>query len=357
MSLYICTPINTWSVGQGVKTPPFHGGITGSIPVRSTKAKERSKAFPFFIMSKLQRVKNIAKQLHLSLKLLVTNDPLRLAGSTAFFASFALPFILIILVQVLSLIFNRRNISHDLFVRISSVLGTESMQQLVVTIRGFRGLVSSWWAITAGSIFMLFVATTLFRVIKNSFNQLWMIRVKPERKLSISMASRFKSLLLILFTGLLFVTGGVLESMQTLFGHYINELIPGAAILFNGILSFVLSISITTLWFAMLLHYIPDGRPNWRVTFAGGLLTSLLFALGKFILKRLLIDSNIDQIFGPAGAFVLLLLFVFYAAIILYYGAAFTLVWGQYCNSPIKPLPHAVFYAYTDVEEDTTSTN
>jgi membrane protein len=131
--------------------------------------------------------KDIFIQLGLSLKLLLSNDPLRLAGATAFFATFALPFILIILVQVLSLIFNRREISHEIFVRMSSILGEESMQGVVVTIRGFRGLVESWWAITAGSLFMIFVATTLFRVIRNSFNQLWMIRIDPEQEFKLSL--------------------------------------------------------------------------------------------------------------------------------------------------------------------------
>jgi membrane protein len=292
------------------------------------------------------RVKNLFGQLGISLQLLVSNDPLRLAGATAFFATFALPFILIILVQVLSLIFNRREISHELFVRMSSILGEAGMQQVVVTIRGFRGLVSSWWAITAGSLFMVFVATTLFRVIKNSFNQLWMIRVDPEQQFRISMWSRLKSLLLILFTGLLFVAGVVLEALQVLFGKYINEMIHGSGIFFNGILSFLISILITTLWFAVLFHFIPDGRSKWKVSFSGALLTSLLFAFGKFVLKRLLVDSNIDQVFGRSGAFVLVLLFVFYAAMILYYGAAFTKVWGIYIKQPIKPMPHAEFYTY-----------
>lgn len=292
------------------------------------------------------RVKNLFQQLGISLQLLVSNDPLRLAGATAFFATFALPFILMILVQVLSLIFNRREISHELFVRMSSILGEASMQQVVITIRGFRGLVSSWWAIAAGSLFILFVATTLFRVIKNSFNQLWMIRVDPEQQFRVSVKGRFKSLLLILFTGLLFVTGVVLEALQVLFGKYIDEMVHGSGIFFNGILSFLISISITALWFAVLFHFIPDGRSKWKVSFAGGLLTSLLFAFGKFVLKRLLVDSNIDQVFGRSGAFVLVLLFVFYSSMILYYGAAFTKIWGIYIKQPIKPMPHAEFYTY-----------
>jgi membrane protein len=300
-----------------------------------------------------KRVKNFFKQLGLSLKLLVANDPLRLAGATAFFATFALPFILIILVQVLSLLFNRREISEQLYNRMSSILGDKSMQQIVVTIRGFRGLVSSWWAVTGGFLFMLFVATTLFRVIRNSFNQLWMIRVDRQQKLRMSLTARLQSVALILFTGLLFLTGIVLESMQVLFGRYINEVIPGSGLLFNGILSFLISISITAMWFAVLLHYIPAGRPKWKVTFAGAFLTSLLFALGKFVLKRLLIDSNIDEIFGRSGSFVLVLLFVFYSAMILYYGAAFTKVWGIYVKDPIVPLPHAEFYTHRKVKYGT----
>jgi membrane protein len=297
-------------------------------------------------------IKHIPKQFSLAAKLLISNDPLRLAGATAFFATFALPFILIILVQVLSLIFNRREISRELFVRMSAILGRPGMEQLVITIRGFRGLVNDWLDILAGSLFMIFVATTLFRVIKNSMNQLWMIRLRAEKKFRISMVGRLRSLILILFTGVLFVSGGLLESLQLLFGKNINELLPGTGIILTGFLSFLISVMITTIWFAVLLHFIPDGRPHWKVSVSGALLTSLLFALGKFVLKILLVDSNIDQVFGASGSFVLVLLFVFYSSIILYYGAAFTKVWGEYLNLPIQLAPHAAFYTLEDVNSE-----
>lgn len=299
-------------------------------------------------MNLIKRIPQVFQQLKLALQLLVNNDPLRLAASTAFFASFALPFILIILVQVLDIFFNRQTVSDALFERLSYVLGKQSIQQLVVTIRGFRGLVHSGWAIAAGSLFMVFVATTLFRVIRNSFNQLWMLRIVPEKKLRTSMTGRLQSLLLILFTGLLFVAGGVLESMQALFGTYINEVIPGSRIFFNGILSLLISISITTLWFTLLIHFIPDGQSTWKISFAGAFVTAILFAVGKFVLKKILIDSDIDKIFGPAGAFVLLLLFVFYTSMIMYYGVAFTKVWADWKNKPIKPLAHAKHYVWVD---------
>jgi hypothetical protein len=84
--------------------------------------------------------------------------------------------------------------------------------------------------------------------------------------------ARVKSLLLILFTGVLFVTGVVLEALQVLFGKYINEIIHGSGIFFNGVLSFLISIFITTVWFTMLFHYIPDGKSKWKVSMSGALL-------------------------------------------------------------------------------------
>lgn len=296
------------------------------------------------------KTKNIIKQFGLSAKLLSANDPLRLAGATAFFATFALPFILIILVQILGLIFNKREISQDIFIRISAIVGEKGMIQLVNTIKGFRGMVDNRWDIAIGSVFMLFVATTLFRVIKNSMNQLWMIRLKPEKRLSTSLLGRLRSVILIVFTGILFVTGGLLESLQLIFGKNLNEILPGNPIILSGFFSFIISTIITTLWFGTLLHFIPDGRPHWKVSATGALLTSLLFAVGKFVLNILLVKSNIDQIFGASGSFVLILLFVFYSSIILYFGAAFTKVWSEYVQLPIKLLPHAVFYNLTNIE-------
>ncbi len=278
--------------------------------------------------------------------LLISNDPLRLAGATAFFTTFALPFLLIILVQLLSLIFNRREISRDLFDRMSSVLGEESMRQIAVTIRGFRGLVESWWAVTAGSLFMIFVVTTLFRVIRNSINQLWMIRTDPGYEWKMSLKGRLYSLLLVLVIALLFLAGGVLEGLQVVLGNYINELLPGSGIWLSGLFSYLISVAITTVWFALLFRYIPDARLSWKVSFTGALLTSFLFSLGKFVLKHLLVNSHLEIVFGRSAPYVLLLLFVFYAAMILYYGAAFTITWARYTVGSIRLLPHAEFYMY-----------
>ncbi|GAA4454887.1 YihY/virulence factor BrkB family protein [Rurimicrobium arvi] len=297
-------------------------------------------------------IKSAARQFLLAFRLLSSKDPLRLAGATAFFATFALPFILIILVQVLSLVINRKTISHEFFTRMSAILGQKGMSQLVTTVRGFRGLVNTPLEMILGSLFMIFVATTLFRVIKNSMNELWLIRLKPGQRFTSSLTSRFHSLILILLTGVLFVAGGLLESLQLLFGRNIDELIPGTGIVFTGFVSFLISVSVTTIWFGVLLFYVPDGRPERKPGITGAILTALLFALGKWILKVLLVNSNIDRVFGAAGSFVLVLLFVFYSSMILYFGAAFTKVWSDFTGRPIRPANKAVSYTIQDHHDE-----
>lgn len=297
----------------------------------------------------LNNLINLVKQLRKAFKLLVSNDPMRLAGATAFFTTFALPPILLILIQLLSIIFERRKISRQLFQQLGDIVGKESVTQLIRTLRGFRGLADNLPLAIAGFIFLLFVATTLFKVLQSSINQIWMIRRTGVQKFRMAYRSRVKSTLVIILSGLLFITTLFAESIKLLFGNYINELLPGTGFLFYGALSAILSILIVTTWFMAVFRYLPDGRPTWKVSFTGGLLTSILFHVGKYILARLLPGSNIGIVYGTSASIVLLLLFVFYSSLIFYFGAAFTKIWSEHLKQPIIPLHNAQSYDFKEV--------
>ena len=283
--------------------------------------------------------------------MLIRNDPMRLAGATAFFTTFALPPILLILIQLLSLLFNRRSVSRELFMQLGGIIGRDSVMQLIETLKAFRGIASNLPIAIGGFIFLLFVATTLFKVIQSSLNQLWMIRITGKKKIKIALVSRIKSILVIFFTGLLFMASVIAESFTTFFGNHLKELLPVVSFYLNSTIATLLSISIVWVWFSLLLRYLPDGKPNWKIAFTGGLLTSILFNIGKVILKWLLPNSNIGVVYGASASIVLLLLFVFYASLIFYFGAAFTKVWSEYKKQPILPGTNAGLYDYTAIEQ------
>jgi membrane protein len=279
------------------------------------------------------------------------NDPLRMAGATAFFTTFALPPILVILIQVFKLFLGPMEIRRSLFETLAGIVGNEAVAQIRSILSAFRNLASNWYAIIGGFIFLLFVATTLFKIIKGSINQIWKIRILERQRIGSKLKERLQAVLVILFAGILFVIGLLVEGSQAFLGNYLQELMPSLAFYFNNIVRNLVSVVFVTLWFAIMFRYLPDGRPAWSIAFAGAFLTSILFNGGKVLLRFLLSYNNLNNIYGASTSIVLLLLFVFYASLILYFGATFTKIWSIYKKLPIIPHRHAVNYRIAEVHE------
>ena len=297
-----------------------------------------------------QNISGMGSLLIQSFSELLKNDPLRMAGATAFFTTFALPPILVILIQVFRLVFDPQTIRLELFKSLSDIVGPEAVRQVVDVLGALRGLTDNWAITAAGFLFLVFVATTLFKVIKSSINQIWKIKPVPMKGVMKTINSRGQSIFVILVAGVLFILGIVAETIRAFIGDYIFEYSQSLSFYFNGVLRYIVSIVVVTLWFWMVFSYLPDGRPSWRIALAGAFLTSILFSLGKIVLQWLLSYSNITTLYGTSASIVLLLLFVFYSALILYYGAAFTKIFALHKSIPIVPKKHAIHY--TIIESD-----
>jgi membrane protein len=280
------------------------------------------------------------------------NDPLRMAGATAFFTTFALPPILIILIQSLGLFFSTEKAQQQLIYRLSTYVGNEAIRQIDITLRSITQLAQNNYLIVFGFLFLLFVATTLFKIIKGSLNQVWKIKVVHRGKVAETVADRLKAILVILVAGLLFVFAVIVEGLQLFVGRYIFAFSALSSFYFNAVINFLFSIFTVTLWFAVVFRFIPDARATGRVILIGALLTSVLFTIGKAVLRILLSHSNINNLYGTSASVVLLMLFVFYTSLILYYGAAFTKVWSVHKGQPIEPLHYASHYQLITDEAD-----
>lgn len=305
-------------------------------------------------MADLEKKSSFHRFLYLlkaSFQVLGRNDPLRMAGATAFFTTFALPPILMIIIQLLGLVFDPGAISDHIFHDLSGIIGSAAVRQLINTMVAVRKVADNWMIIIGGFLFLLFVATTLFKVIKGSLNQLWSIRIVKKRNLWERLRTRARSIFVILLAGLLFVIGLIGEGIQAYMGKYVFEYSQVLFLYFNNTVNFFISIVIVTAWFALLFRVLPDGRPHWKIVLGGAFLTSVLFNTGKILLRWLLTYSNLKTFYGTSGSLILLLLFVFYTSLILYYGAAFTQVLSQYTQKPIRPLPYAVHYKYAEAPE------
>ncbi len=304
------------------------------------------------VIQKIKTFFNILGQSFVELK---KNDPLRMASATAFFTTFALPPILIILIRLLGLFTNRRKLATNLLERLNGILDNSSVEQIRQTLRNFRNIEQPFLVTILTFIFLIFVATTLFNVIKNSLDQIWMIGMRPHKGLKFGLKIRAKSFLIILLAGILFFAGIITQSVRTILGDYTEYLLPKTGHFLNSTGNEILFIAIVTLWFTVLFRYLPNGRPIWKLAFKGGFLTGVLFTIGKNLINPLLNLSNIGHIYGASGSIVLIMLFVFYSSFIFYFGACFIKVLSVAHNQPIILTKGAFKYEFKKVYEDDES--
>lgn len=271
-------------------------------------------------------------------KYLRNNDALRMAGATAFFTTFALPPMVIIIVRVFGLFLDKRRVGRHVMGKVGNVIGEDGKGQILEVIRSVRGYQFTPLATALIFLFLLFVATTLFIVIKGSINQLWNVRPAHRGNIKSILIARARAFGIILFTGVLFLAVMAFDWLR----EYFNDL-PQLGVYVSQLVNELVSIVVVIIWFFALFRYLPDGQYTMRVTLVGAIATGLLFSFGKVALHWLL-SGNIKDVYGTSGALVLILLFVFYSSLMLYFGVAFTKAWARQYDIDVTPAEHAVRY-------------
>jgi membrane protein len=278
------------------------------------------------------------------------NDPLRMAGATAFFTTFALPAVLMILIQVFGLVLTPRFISRQLFENLAELVGQNTAHDIHQTLFNVRVLFRNSWKAVPVFLFLIFVATTLLKVVKDSLNQLWNIRTIAHPGMKFNLLTRLKSFLVILVGGLLFLFVLLAESGLDLLQQNSNNQFATHGLLSRFVVRQSLSFILIAIWFSLMFKYLPDGKPSWKTVFVGGVFTSFFFNLGKELLQWLLSYSTMKTIYGASTSSVLLLLFVFYCSFIFYYGACFTRVWAESHKKTIRPGEYGERYEWSPVK-------
>ena len=287
-----------------------------------------------------------------SFRELKRNDPLRMAGATAFFTTFALPPILIILFQLFSLFLSRKLVGSQMRDILSSTLGTAGAEQIRMTTRGFRSLVTNWYIAIILFVFLLFVATTLFLVIKNTLNDIWHVRVKDKPGFLFGLKNRARSFGAIMLAGILFLASIVIDSFEVFAGRYITRIWPDGGYFFTGMINELLGAVVVSVWFTILFRYLANAHPSWKVSMVGGVITGILFSLGKNLLAFIMRHSNLDNLYGASASIVLILLFVFYSSFILYFGACFIRVYAEAIRHPWQTARKAYRYQFSELKDE-----
>lgn len=279
----------------------------------------------------------LAKAIGMSLSRLNKSNPLILASSTAFFTTFSISPIVILLVNILGIYFESQEISEHLFVILRETFGARAEKQIEAIVYNLMLIEGKGWILVLDCLILLFVATTLLKVIRQSIHVIWHITSKPENQIRVNLVERSKASALILLIGVLFVASLVIDGSVALLKQYLVVLHPSFSIFFIQVLNVILSIFLITVWLTILFMLLPDAYVAWKIAVAGGFVTSILFNVGKVVLGYFLVHGQMVNIFGASTSFALILLFIFYTSLILYFGGSFTYVHGSLRKKPIRP--------------------
>jgi len=188
---------------------------------------------------------------------------------------------------------------------------------------------------------LLFGATGVFGQLQTSLNIIWGVKSKPGRGVWTFIRNRFLSFGMVLGIAFLLLVSLALSVVLAAFTAEVGKDLP-AGILIGRAFDFGFSFVVITVLFAMIFKVLPDVRVPWSKVWVGAIGTSLLFTLGKYLLGLYLGRASTASAYGVAGSVIIVLLWVYYASVILFLGAEFTQIYAKQTGAKVKPTEYAV---------------
>ncbi len=284
----------------------------------------------------------------------IDNRVLKLSAALAFYTIFSLPAMLIIIISVSDIFYGREAIEGTLYNQISGFVGKEAAVQIQETIRNAALSHDSKFATMVGFVTLLVGATSVFSEIQDSINLIWKLKAKPFKGKGILrwFVNRLLSFSLVVGLGFILLVSLVINGLMDLLLDRLTVLFPELTVIMIYIFNLVLTFGITSLLFGMIFKVLPDAKIEWKHVRAGAFATAALFMVGKFLIGFYLGQSELSTTYGAAGSAIVLLLWVYYSAMILYFGAVFTHVFAAHTGSRIYPNKYAVWVQEIEVESE-----
>jgi len=274
----------------------------------------------------------------------------KLSGSLAYYTVFALAPLLIIIISLSGIFFGQEAAQGKVYRQLADFLGPDTALQLQQIIKNASLAGKSKVAAIIGGITLLIGATTVFAEIQESINMIWGLKPKPKRGWLKMLKNRFLSFSIIISLGFLLLVSLTITTLIDSFSNNLRAHFPQIAVVIFYILNLVITLVVITLIFGVIFKVLPDAKIKWKDVIAGAIATGVLFMIGKFGISFYISKSSVGSTYGAAGSLVIVLLWVYYSAIILYFGAEFTKAYAVEFGSEIYPDDYAVTTKTVEVE-------
>lgn len=268
------------------------------------------------------------------------DNVLRLSAALAYYSIFSLGPLLVIMVGVAGLVLGESSVQSQVKEQLQSFLGPQSagvVESMMQNQSKGGGLLTT----IIGIVTLLLGASGVFGQLQDALNTIWEVKAKPGIGIWGFLRHRFLSFGMILVIGFLLLISMVISTVMSGMMGKLGSFLPMSDVVAH-VVNFTVSFLVIALLFALMFKALPDVKIPWRDVWVGALFTAFLFTLGKFLLGLYLGRASTTSSYGAAGAVVLILLWVYYASIIIFLGAEFTQVYAKAKGHKVEPTEYAV---------------
>ncbi|MBK8901987.1 MAG: YihY/virulence factor BrkB family protein [Anaerolineaceae bacterium] len=258
----------------------------------------------------------------------------RLSAALAYYTIFSIPPLLIIAIAIAAQLFDRAAVQQQVIDQMSGLVGDPGAEVIESVLENSSESGQSVLAAVISVVTLLLGASGVFAELHNALNTIWEVEPKPGRGIWGTVKDRFFSFTMVLGVGFLLLVSLVISAALAAVNEFISGALPGLVILAQ-VINFLVSFGVVTGLFALIFKVVPDVKIAWRDVWIGALVTAFLFTIGKFAIGLYLGNSAPGSTYGAAGSLIVLLLWVYYSAQILFLGAEFTQVYANRFGSRI----------------------
>lgn len=266
------------------------------------------------------------------------NKASRLGAALAYYTIFSIGPLLLVLIGIAGIVFGQAAAQGQVESALSGVLGSgaSAVQEMIKSSsKGGSGIIAT----VIGLVTLLLGAAGIFGQLQDALNTIFGVVFKPAGIVGM-LKARLLTFLMVLGVALLLLASLAASALLSVLAGYVSGILPGGAIVWQ-IVNYLVTAAIIVLAFALIYKLLPDARIAWKSTFVGAVVTTVLFILGQILLSIYFGFSNPGSAFGAAGSLVVVLVWIYYTAQIIFFGAEITKVYANRYGTGLQPKPGA----------------
>jgi len=299
-------------------------------------------------MKKLKRILLLFKNAGIGF---VNDNAFKLSASLSYYTIFALCPMLLIVISLAGLFFGRDAVQGKIYWQLNGLVGNEAALQIQDIISNIQHTHHTTFGTIVGTIVLLIGATGVFTEMQDSINYIWSVKAKPKKSWLRFLINRLLSFSLIVGMGFVMLVSLIVSAVLNLLSDKLERLFSSYTVYLFHVFNWAITLVVISIMFTIIFKILPDAIISWKDAIVGSAVTAAFFLLGKFLISYYLGRSNLDLTYGTAASIIIILTWVFYNALILYFGAEFTKMYALQQGEGIRPKQTAVFIIKKESKE------